>query len=49
MPNSARFPNDKYSKMKLQEKLYYNFMIATYFKSQERTPSLYKTYRLSGY
>jgi hypothetical protein len=46
MPNSARFSNAKYGKMKLQEKLYYNFMIATYFKSQERTPSLYKTYRL---
>jgi hypothetical protein len=46
MPSTTRFPNAKYSKMKLQERLYYNFMIATYFKSQERTPSLYKTYRL---
>lgn len=46
MPNTARFSNAKYGKMNIKEKLYYNFMIATYFKSQERTPSLYSTYRL---
>lgn len=46
MPNATKFSSEKYGKMKLKEKLYYNFMIATYFKSQERTPSLYKTYRL---
>lgn len=46
IPNPAKFSNSKYNSMKLQEKLYYNFMIATYFKAQDRTPSLYKTYRL---
>ena len=46
MPDASRFSNAKHSKMKLQEKFYYDFMIATYFKSQERTPGLYKTYRL---
>lgn len=45
IPNYDKFSNQKYNSLTLAQKGYYNFMIATYFKSQERGP-LKATYRI---
>lgn len=45
IPDYNKFSNEKFNKLSLTEKNYYNYMIATYFKSQERTP-LQQTYRI---
>lgn len=45
IPDFEKFENQKYKSMNLSQKAYYNFMVATYFKAQERGP-LMPTYRI---
>jgi hypothetical protein len=53
MINPKRFPNKKYQELSGKKKDYYNYLVASYFKSQERLPHKMR-YRLpsihkSGY